>query len=158
MLYFTRWKAAAIIGAVVLGILMALPNVLPPNVREAVPDFLPSSPVTLGLDLSGGSHVLLEVDRADLEDQLSRQLIGDIRQTLRDERIRYSGLGRQDGHRAREQLATAAGRRVRAGEHGEHLVPGCQEGLQRGDGDLGGAGEEQAHRYVTEPASGTPCR
>jgi hypothetical protein len=53
--------------------------------------------VTLGLDLRGGSHVLLEVDREDLEDQLARQLIGDIRQTMREERIRYSGLGRQNG-------------------------------------------------------------
>jgi protein-export membrane protein SecD len=97
MLYFTRWKAAAIIGAVLLGMLMALPNALPPAMRGAIPDFLPSSPVTLGLDLRGGSHVLLEVDRADLEDQLARQLLGDIRQTMRDERIRYSGLGRQNG-------------------------------------------------------------
>ncbi len=97
MLYFTRWKAAAIIGAVLLGFLLALPNVLSPSVRESIPDFLPSSPVTLGLDLRGGSHVLLEVDRADLEDQLARQLIGDIRQTLREARIRYSGLGRQAG-------------------------------------------------------------
>jgi protein-export membrane protein SecD len=97
MLYFTRWKAAAIIGAVVLGILMALPNALSPGMRDAMPDFLPSSPVTLGLDLRGGSHVLLEVDRADLEDQLARQLIGDIRQTMREERIRYTGLGRQNG-------------------------------------------------------------
>ncbi|HUF46137.1 MAG TPA: protein translocase subunit SecDF, partial [Aestuariivirgaceae bacterium] len=97
MLYFTRWKAVAIIGAVLLGMLMALPNALPPDMRGAIPDFLPSSPVTLGLDLRGGSHVLLEVDRADLEDQLARQLLGDIRQTMRDERIRYSGLGRQNG-------------------------------------------------------------
>jgi protein-export membrane protein SecD len=97
MLYFTRWKALAIIGAVLLGILMALPNALPENVRGAMPGFLPSSPVTLGLDLRGGSHVLLEVERADLEDQLSSQLIGDIRQTMRDERIRYSGLGLQNG-------------------------------------------------------------
>ena len=97
MLYFTKWKAAAILGAVLLGFLMALPNVLSPAVRQAIPDFLPSSPVTLGLDLRGGSHVLLEVDRADLEDQLARQLIGDIRQSLREERIRYSGLGRQNG-------------------------------------------------------------
>jgi hypothetical protein len=33
MLYFTRWKAAAIIGAILLGVLMALPNALPPEVR-----------------------------------------------------------------------------------------------------------------------------
>src|SRR5680860_683165 len=97
MLYFTRWKALAIIGAVVLGILMALPNALPPEVRDDIPGFLPSGPVTLGLDLRGGSHVLLEVDREDLREQLSTQLIGDIRQIMRDERIRYSGLGRQNG-------------------------------------------------------------
>ncbi len=97
MLYFTRWKAAAIIGAILLGVLMALPNALPPEVRGSLPGFLPSSPVTLGLDLRGGSHVLLEVDRDDLEDQLARQLIGDIRQVMREDRIRYSGLGRQNG-------------------------------------------------------------
>jgi protein-export membrane protein SecD len=97
MLYFTKWKAVAIIGAILLGVLMALPNALPPDVRGALPGFLPSNPVTLGLDLRGGSHVLLEVDREDLEDQLASQLIGDIRQTMREERIRYSGLGRQNG-------------------------------------------------------------
>lgn len=97
MLHFTKWKAAAIIAAVLFGFLMALPNVLPPDVRSAMPGFLPSSPMTLGLDLRGGSHVLLEVDRAELEDQLAKQLIGDIRQTLREQKIRYSGLGRRDG-------------------------------------------------------------
>ena len=95
MLHFSKWKAGTILAIVLFGFLLALPNVLPPNVRAYIPPFLPSTPVTLGLDLRGGSYVLLEVDRKDLTDQLARQLTGDIRQTLRENKIRrYSGLGR----------------------------------------------------------------
>ena len=97
MLHFTKWKAGAILVVVFFGFVMALPNILPQGVRDAIPAFLPSTPVTLGLDLQGGSHVLLEVDGKDLTDQLAKQLIGDIRQTLREKKIRrYSGLGRTD--------------------------------------------------------------
>lgn len=96
MLHFTKWKALAILGAVLFGYLLALPNALPPEVRTAMPRFLPSTPVVLGLDLRGGSHVLLEVDQDELKDQLARQLIGDARQILREQRIRYSGLGRTE--------------------------------------------------------------
>jgi protein-export membrane protein SecD len=94
MLHFTRWKTIAILAVVALGFLATLPNVLPQSVRERIPGFLPSSPLVLGLDLQGGSHVLLEVDRAELAEQLAKQLVGDIRQTLREQKIRYSGLGR----------------------------------------------------------------
>src|SRR3990172_6250661 len=97
MLHFTKWKAGAILAVVFFGFVMALPNVLPLGVRDVMPGFVPSTPVTLGLDLQGGSHVLLEVDRKDLTDQLAKQLIGDIRQTLREKQVRrYSGLGRTD--------------------------------------------------------------
>jgi protein-export membrane protein SecD len=98
MLQFTKWKVVAILAVIAFGFVMALPSVLPKAVRDAIPPFLPRTPVVLGLDLQGGSHVLLEVDRTELVDQLSKQLIGDIRQTLREKRIRrYSGLGRTDG-------------------------------------------------------------
>ena len=53
-----------------------------------------NGPIVLGLDLQGGSHVLLEVDQATLKDQYAKQLIGDIRQALRAQKIPYSGLGR----------------------------------------------------------------
>ena len=52
-----------------------------------------NGPIVLGLDLQGGSHVL-EVDQATLKDQYAKQLIGDIRQALRAQKIPYSGLGR----------------------------------------------------------------
>lgn len=96
-MYFARWKIIAIIAVLVLGTLIALPNVLPASVREALPAWMPSKTVNLGLDLQGGSQVLLEVDRTDLVNHLSDQMMGDIRQVLRDERIGYTGLGRSGG-------------------------------------------------------------
>jgi protein-export membrane protein SecD len=94
MLHFPRWKSLLIIGSVVLAIILALPNAFPQAVRDRIPLLRNLTPMVLGLDLQGGSHLLLEVDRADLENQLSKQLIGDIRQTLREQKVRYSGLGR----------------------------------------------------------------
>ncbi len=94
MLYFSKWKIAAILAVVAWGILATLPNFMTPAMRAYIPPFLPSSPLVLGLDLQGGAHVMLEVDQNELRDQLSKQLIGDIRGALREKRIGYSGLGR----------------------------------------------------------------
>ena len=94
MLHFPRWKSFLIIGSVVLGVILALPNAFPLSVRQNIPVLRDLTPMVLGLDLQGGSHLLLEVDRTDLENQLAKQLIGDIRQTLREQKIRYAGLGR----------------------------------------------------------------
>jgi protein-export membrane protein SecD len=94
MLNFPRWKTLSIIFSVILGVIFALPNVVDRQAWSKVPLLHDLQPMVLGLDLQGGSHVLLEVDRADLENQLSKQLIGDIRQTLREQKIAYSGLGR----------------------------------------------------------------
>jgi len=94
MLYFSRWKIVAILAVVAWGVLATLPNFMTPAMRAHIPAFLPSSPLVLGLDLQGGSHVMLEVDQNELKDQLTKQLIGDIRQALREQRIAYSGLGK----------------------------------------------------------------
>ncbi len=58
------------------------------------------APFTLGLDLQGGSNVLLEVDQKDLRDKLSQQLVGDIRSTLREAKI---GLQRHQSQRQRRE-------------------------------------------------------
>jgi len=92
MLFFSKTKTIATLAIVALSFLLALPNILPASVRSNLPLF--NGPVVLGLDLQGGSHVLLEVDQATLKDQYAKQLIGDIRQTLRAQKIPYSGLGR----------------------------------------------------------------
>ncbi len=93
-MYFARWKVIATVVVVLIGVLLALPNVLPERVRAELPSWLPTKTVNLGLDLQGGSQVLLEVDRNDLVNHLTGQMIGDIRQVLRDARVGYTGLGR----------------------------------------------------------------
>ena len=45
-----------------LGILFALPNLFTDAQLEALPDWMPPRKMTLGLDLQGGSHLLIEVD------------------------------------------------------------------------------------------------
>ena len=62
MLDFPRWKVLSIWAIVLLGILFSIPSLLPQSAREKWPSFLPHSTISLGLDLAGGSHLLLEAD------------------------------------------------------------------------------------------------
>jgi protein-export membrane protein SecD len=94
MLYFSQWKVIAIFASVVAGILLALPNVLPPAAQHYLAQHTIARPMTLGLDLQGGSYVLLEIDRNDLVSKLVEQLPGDIRGALRQARIAYKGINR----------------------------------------------------------------
>jgi preprotein translocase subunit SecD len=96
MLHFSKFKAAMVALVIVFAALAAMPNLLSEQTRQALPGFLPNKALTLGLDLQGGSHVLLEVDAASLKESLSKQLVGDIRLKLRDGKIRYQGLRRTD--------------------------------------------------------------
>src|SRR6185369_15940900 len=69
------------------GILIALPNALPADVRARIPKFLPSSAVNLGLDLQGGSYLLLGVDFDQVTRDRAESLVGDIRAAFRKARI-----------------------------------------------------------------------
>ena len=69
MLDFPRWKVLTIWAAVLLGILFSIPSLLPHDARRYWPSFLPQSTISLGLDLAGGSHLLLEADLQDLNKQ-----------------------------------------------------------------------------------------
>lgn len=51
---------------ILLGLLCALPNTLPEGLRDRLPDWYTQQQITLGLDLRGGSHLLLEVDSSEL--------------------------------------------------------------------------------------------
>ncbi len=95
MLHFPRWKTFSILAAILVAVILALPNVLPKTTQDQLRPY-GLRPVTLGLDLQGGSNVLLEVDRKDLRERLAQQLSSDIRGTLREAKIGYSGLNRFD--------------------------------------------------------------
>ena len=57
MMYFSRLKTAFVLGVCLLGALLCLPNAI-----NAPADWLPWNKIHLGLDLRGGSYLLLEVD------------------------------------------------------------------------------------------------
>lgn len=96
MLYFSRWKTISIWLIVLLGVIFALPNALPQSTLDAMPNWLPKRPMTLGLDLQGGSHILLAVDRQDLVNERLNATRDDIRTLLRDAKIGYTGLSGTD--------------------------------------------------------------
>jgi len=90
MMYFSRLKAAAILGVCLLGLLVSLPNVLP-----APASWMPWRTVHLGLDLKGGSYLLMEVDmKAVIKERLDG-LLDAVRQALRPGGIFYQTLEAQ---------------------------------------------------------------
>jgi preprotein translocase subunit SecD len=120
MLDFPRWKVAWIIG--LLGVLcaLAIPSFLPERYTAS----LPVHPrINLGLDLAGGSYLLLEADTADLaasrletmRDQVSTEMrratpriaIGDI--STRDGQLSFFVRDASQVDAAREKLLTITG-------------------------------------------------
>lgn len=97
LLYFSRLKITMVLGVCLVATLFALPTFMPEAMRKHLPTFLQESVVNLGLDLQGGSHLLLEVDfDAYLKEQMTN-LVDDIRNTLRNQKIGYRSLALQDG-------------------------------------------------------------
>lgn len=96
MLQVSAWVRIVVGLILIFGIAIALPNALPENVRNQMPNWLPKNTVSLGLDLQGGSYVLLEVQLDQvMKDQLD-STVGDIRRTLRKQHIAYE-FKRPDG-------------------------------------------------------------
>jgi SecD/SecF fusion protein len=80
---------------VLVGLLVALPNALPEKVTSRLPSWLPHNSVSLGLDLQGGSYLLLEVDFPQVQKDKAVATIGDIRSALRKAHIQYQDLSAQ---------------------------------------------------------------
>ncbi len=93
----SRWKIVLCVAAFVFGLAFTLPNLLPQSTLDAMPGWLPHHRVNLGLDLQGGSYLLLEVDTAALKAERLTNLIEDVRTNLRDKQILYTGLGQSNG-------------------------------------------------------------
>jgi len=92
MLQVSAWVRAVVVLIIIAGFAIALPNALPEKVRNQMPTWLPHNTVSLGLDLQGGSYVLLEVQQDQvIKDQLDSTL-GDIRRALRKAHIGYTDL------------------------------------------------------------------
>jgi preprotein translocase subunit SecD len=90
MMYFSRLKAAAILGVCLLGLLVSLPNLF-----RAPAAWLPWRTVHLGLDLKGGSYLLMEVDMKAVVKERLDSLVDAVRQALRPGAIFFQTLEAQ---------------------------------------------------------------
>ena len=89
MLHFARWKQAVILGVCLLGVLLCLPNLMP---RSAFPSWMEPRQISLGLDLRGGSYLLLEVDLNTVVRERLESVVDGVRGKLRTANIRYVNL------------------------------------------------------------------
>jgi preprotein translocase subunit SecD len=92
MLQFETWKKAIVLLLVAIGILYALPNLFSRGDDKGGPAFIPGQAINLGLDLQGGSHLLLQ---ADLNAVITERMVGvqeNLRLAFRAEKIRFRNL------------------------------------------------------------------
>ena len=98
MFYFSRWKSALIWFAVVLSFWLATPNFLSTAVLDSLPSWIPKNSMTLGLDLQGGSHIMLKLERNDIIKERRETILDEIRANLRKAGIGYTGLAGTNQH------------------------------------------------------------
>lgn len=81
----TLWYGLVIL----LGLLSALPNTLPTRIQQNLPGWYADNQFNLGLDLRGGSHLLLQVDMEELLTSENQQVADALVDNLRQADIRY---------------------------------------------------------------------
>lgn len=93
MLQISTWSRIVTLLVVLGGAIIALPNALPEKTLAKLPHWLPTSTVNLGLDLQGGSYLLLQVDLDQVQRDKTEAMVADIRATLRKNNIAFTDLG-----------------------------------------------------------------
>jgi protein-export membrane protein SecD len=100
MLHFQKWKVILVGAIVFAGFIFAAPNLIPSSALQGLPSWVPQKQVNLGLDLQGGAHLLYRIDEAELVEDWLGTIRGDIRETLRSNRIGYVNLNKNTTARA----------------------------------------------------------
>jgi preprotein translocase subunit SecD len=94
MISFPKWKSALVLLVCLLGVIYTVPNFVSKDVLSGLPDWAPKQQITLGLDLQGGSHLLMQVDTDDVRAKMTSSLTEAVRAGLRGEgeRVGYRNL------------------------------------------------------------------
>jgi len=93
MIHFAPWKIAVTVIACLLGLIYAAPNFVSEQAASRIPAWLPHKQLVLGLDLQGGSYLLLEVETDAVLRERLNSLVDGVRTTLRKDRsVQYTGL------------------------------------------------------------------
>jgi SecD/SecF fusion protein len=100
MLRFSRAKIIATLAIILVGLGLAVPSFFSPEQRKnfvaSLPPWIPhwivpTRAIVLGLDLQGGSQLLLEVDQNELIASQAKGLRDEVRRTLQQENVRADG-------------------------------------------------------------------
>jgi preprotein translocase subunit SecD len=86
-----------VLVVIVTGLIYAAPNLFERGATKDLPNWVPSSQVSLGLDLRGGSYLLLDVGVDKVIAEQMENMVDSVRRGLRGDKILYQGLGVADG-------------------------------------------------------------
>ena len=136
MLQFNKWQAGLILGVVFFGVLFAFPNLFSEDQLEDFPGIIPKSQINLGLDLQGGSYLLLRVETDEvignrmtgLRQELQRQM----RPGANRERVSLQALPTYDA------ASNTISFRVRDESDVEEASSRARDLTRQGVGGLGG--------------------
>ena len=126
MMYFSRTKTLGIFAVCLVGLLLCLPNLMP-----APAAWLPWHSVHLGLDLRGGSYLLMQVDMDAVQHERLDALADGARSELLAAHVGYQNLAAEAGNQrvflhlrdpAQHDAAVAALRQIPAAVPGEFAV------------------------------------
>ena len=91
-LHFSRWGAAVTLFLSIASLFFAVPNLIPLSTYEGLPSWAQLPRMPLGLDLRGGTHLLYQIDTAQLRKDWLQSLQADARRALSQENIGHSGV------------------------------------------------------------------
>lgn len=92
MHHFSRLKTLLIWLVAIAALVVAAPNLLNQEQLSSLPGWVRHDRVTLGLDLQGGSHIVLRLERSDIIRDRLETTVASVRDKLRGAGIRYTGL------------------------------------------------------------------
>ena len=98
MLYFSKFKSISILLICLIGVIFAFPNLLSQNTVNDLPKIMPHKQINLGLDLRGGSHLLVEVQSSVRASERMDDLYDEIRIELRRNKIMLSDIAQSNNH------------------------------------------------------------
>ncbi|GEO98061.1 protein translocase subunit SecD [Methylobacterium haplocladii] len=119
MLRFSKSKIIGTLAVILVGLSLAIPSFFSPEQRKgfmaALPSFvphwiIPQRAIVLGLDLQGGSQLLLEVDQNELTGSMVKGLRDDVRRALQQENVRADGGIQTLKRGVQVRITDAAGR------------------------------------------------
>lgn len=81
------WKIIIVLSAIIISAVLVAPTLNP--------DIWPHKAINLGLDLQGGMHLMMEVDTDKAVENRTDRLITELREELKDERIKYRSVSKE---------------------------------------------------------------